>query len=176
MVAKVIWDTVIYWAFPGLLYFHDKIRTLSESPQTVANLYRCWNIHNRVQAFFREWHALDQPVASDTFADPYSLLDFLVDLHTGMAAGLPDDELEVQFAKNTRLLEQLAGQLVSVVSAELSSRSEDEATRKQILSWQNEPFLTELIEIYREEDRVNPIDSKWIILGHQQQEKLEVAG
>jgi hypothetical protein len=63
-----------------------------------------------------------------------------------------------------------------VVSAELSSRSEDEATRKQILSWQNEPFLTELIEIYREEDRVNPIDSKWIILGHQQQEKLEVAG
>ncbi|HEY7416577.1 MAG TPA: tryptophan 7-halogenase, partial [Ktedonobacteraceae bacterium] len=167
MVAKVIWDTVIYWAFPGLLYFHDKIRTLSDSPQTVANLYRCWNIHDRVQAFFREWHAIDQPVASDTFADPYSLLDFLVDLHTGMAAGLPDDELELQFATNTRLLEQLAGQLVSVVIDELSQCSGEEAVRNQIQNWQNEPLLAELIAIYREEDKGNPIDSKWVILGHQ---------
>jgi hypothetical protein len=174
MVAKVIWDTVIYWAFPGLLYFHNKIRTLADSPQTVINLYRCWNIHNRVQAFFREWHTIDQPVASDTFADPYSLLDFLVDLHTGMAAGLPDDELELQFAKNTRLLEQLAGQLVSVVIEELSDRADEPTVRNQIQSWCDEPFLTELIEIYREEDKVNPINSKWIILGQQSKDKQEV--
>jgi len=173
MVAKVIWDTIIYWAFPGLLYFHDKIRVLSESPLTVANLYRCWNLHNRVQAFFREWHALDQPEASDTFADPYSLLDFLVDLHTGMAAGLADDELEAQFARNARLLEQLAGQLVSVVIAELAERSENEAVRDQIQRWQAEPFLAELVEIYRDEDKVNSIDSSWITLGHQSKDKQE---
>jgi flavin-dependent dehydrogenase len=176
MVAKVIWDTVIYWAFPGLLYFHDKIRTLSENPLTVANLYRCWNIHSRVQAFFREWHAIDQPVASDTFADPYSLLDFLVDLHTGMAAGLPDAELEAQFARNTRLLEQLAGQLVSVVIESLLDRVDEEPVARQIQNWQQEAFLAELMEIYYEDDRVNPIDSRWVVLGYQQQEKQEVAG
>lgn len=175
MVAKVIWDTVIYWAFPGLLYFHDKIRTLSENPATTANLYRCWNLHNRVQAFFREWHALDQPAASDTFADPYSLLDFLVDLHTGMAAGLPDAELEAQFARNARLLEQLAGQLVSTVIAELAERTEEDIQR-QIQSWQSEPFLMELIALYQEDDKVNPIDSSWITLGHQRRERQEVAG
>lgn len=175
MVAKVIWDTIIYWAFPGLLYFHDKIRMLSESPLTVANLYRCWNLHNRVQAFFREWHELDQPVASDTFADPYSLLDFLVDLHTGMAAGLPDAELEIQFARNARLLEQLAGQLVSVVTAELSRQPESEAIQKQIELWQTEPFLVELVEIYQAEQQTNPIDSSWITLGQQSKDKQEVA-
>ena len=109
MVAKVIWDTIIYWAFPGLLYFHDKLRKLSESPAVFGDIYRCWNLHTRVQAFFREWHAIDNPPAVNTFADPYSLLELLVDLHTGMAAGLPDAELEAQFSKNTRLLEQLAG-------------------------------------------------------------------
>ncbi len=176
MVAKVIWDTVIYWAFPGLLYFHDKIRTLSETPLTVANLYRCWNLHSRVQAFFREWHAIDQPAASDTFADPYSLLDFLVDLHTGMAAGLPDAELEAQFAKNTRLLEQLAGQLVSVVIETLAERINEEAVARQIKSWQEEPFLAEVVEIYEEENKTNPIDSKWVILGYQQPEKQEIVG
>ncbi len=175
MVAKVIWDTVIYWAFPGLLYFHDKIRNLSESPSIVANLYRCWNLHARVQAFFREWHAIDQPVASDTFADPYSLLDFLVDLHTGMAAGLSDAELEAQFAKNTRLLEQIAGQLVSVVIEELSDRTQNEVVQKQLQSWQSEPLLAELIKIYQEEAKTNPIDRSWITLGHQHREKQEVA-
>ncbi|MBV9689304.1 MAG: tryptophan 7-halogenase [Ktedonobacteraceae bacterium] len=176
MVAKVIWDTVIYWAFPGLLYFHDKIRSLSDSPTTFVNLYRCWNLHTRVQAFFREWHVIDQPAAHDTFADPYSLLDFLVDLHTGMAAGLPDAELEAQFAKNARLLEQLAGQLVSTVIEELIERREDEAIQSQIQRWQTEPFLTELMEIYQEEHKVNPIDSSWITLGHQDRERQEVAG
>jgi flavin-dependent dehydrogenase len=177
MVAKVIWDTVIYWAFPGLLYFHDKIRTLAEHPLTVANLYRCWNIHNRVQAFFREWHSIDQPAASDTFADPYSLLEFLVDLHNGMAAGLPDDELEAQFARNTRLLEQLAGQLVSVVSAMLAGRQDEEAVASQMGSWREDAMLSDLVEIYEQEEQVNPIDSKWVILGYQQQqEKQEVAG
>jgi 2-polyprenyl-6-methoxyphenol hydroxylase-like FAD-dependent oxidoreductase len=175
MVAKVIWDTVIYWAFPGLLYFHDKFRNLAESPGAAVNLYRCWNVHNRVQVFFREWHALDQPAASNTFADPYSLLDFLVDLHTGMAAGLPDEELEVQFATNARLLEQLAGQLASVVSTTLAHRCEDQAIQSQIQQWQADPFLTELIEIYQQEDKVHPIDSSWIALGYQSPKIQEVA-
>jgi 2-polyprenyl-6-methoxyphenol hydroxylase-like FAD-dependent oxidoreductase len=174
MVAKVIWDTVIYWAFPGLLYFHDKIRTLSESPMTTANLYRCWNLHIRIQEFFREWHAIDQPIASDTFADPYSLLDFLVDLHTGMAAGLSDAELEAQFTTNARLLEQLAGQLVSIVIAELADHTEDEVIQAQIRRWQTEPFLMELIALYQEDDAVNPIDSRWITLGHQRRERQEI--
>jgi 2-polyprenyl-6-methoxyphenol hydroxylase-like FAD-dependent oxidoreductase len=175
MVAKVVWDTVIYWAFPGLLYFHDKIRKLSDSPNTVANLYRCWNIHSRVQAFFREWHAIDQPIVTNVFADPYSLLDFLVDLHNGMAAGLSDAELEAQFARNTRLLEQLAGQLASVVIEELAKYSENEAVQSQLQKWQADPFLTELIALYQEEDKVNPIDRRWITLGQQLWKGQEVA-
>jgi flavin-dependent dehydrogenase len=175
MVAKVIWDTVIYWAFPGLLYFHDKIRRLAESPEVVVNLYRCWNVHIRVQEFFREWHAIDQPVASDVFADPYSLLDFLVDLHVGMAAGLPDDELAQQFAINTRLLEQLAGQLASVVIEELSKDTPEETVTRQIARWQEDALLVELMDIYEEEHRLNPIDKRWIVLGYQQPEPQEIA-
>jgi hypothetical protein len=176
MVAKVIWDTVIYWAFPGLLYFHDKLRRLGESSGALANLYRCWNLHNRVQQFFREWHSIDQPDASDTFADPYSLLDFLVDLHNGMAAGLPDDELEEQFATNARLLEHLAGQLMSVVIEKHRDHLENEAVRQQIQKWQQEPFIDELISIYQKEQEINPIDNSWITLGYQnEREKQEIA-
>ena len=169
MVAKVIWDTIIYWAFPGLLYFHDKLRNLSESPGVFADIYRCWNLHTRVQAFFREWHAIDQRPTGATFADPYSLMEFLVDLHNGMAAGLSDPELEAQFAKNVRLLEQLAGQLVSVVIERVAQLPPSAAIQSQIQRWQDEPLIADLIAIYREQDKLNPIDSSWITLGERQE-------
>ena len=175
MVAKVIWDTIIYWACPGLLFFHDKLRRLSESPGAAGNLYRCWHLHSRVQAFFREWHAIDNPAASDAFADPYSLLDFLVDLHTGMDAKLPDDELEVQFTANVRLLEQVAGQLVSTVIERCSDRLDEPAVRSQLQHWQDEPVLAELMAIYQQEQQIKPIDSSWITLGYQHRKKQEIA-
>jgi len=133
-------------------------------------------LHSRVQQFFREWHTIDQPGASDTFADPYSLLDFLVDLHTGMAANLSDDELEEQFAINVRLLEHLAGQLVTTVIAKHKDQLENEAAQQQIQKWQKEPLIAELLSIHQEEQKINPIDSSWITLGYQnEREKQEVS-
>lgn len=167
MVAKVIWDTIIYWAVPGLLFFHDKFRRLADSPRAFANLQRSWLLHARVQQFLREWHGVDNEPASDTFADPYSLLEFIVDLHNGMAAGLPDDELEDQFAENVLLLEQVAGQLVSTVVDRLASRGTDGAARAQIAAWQSDDLLKEAVERFHGDDLIKPIDSAWITLGSQ---------
>ncbi|NJO81461.1 MAG: NAD(P)-binding protein [Blastochloris sp.] len=175
MVAKVIWDTVIYWAFPGLLYFHNTFCNLSENPGVFANVYTCWNLHARIQTFFREWHAIHQPSEYDTFADPYSLLDLLRELHLGMAAELSPSDLAIQFAKNTRLLEQMAGQLVNTVIETLSHYPSNQPIQNQIQRWQEDAFLTELITIYQQEDPLNPIDKRWITLGSQNQEYEEVA-
>jgi flavin-dependent dehydrogenase len=165
MVAKVIWDTIIYWAVPGLLFFHDKFRRLGDSPRAFANLQRTWLLHSRVQQFLREWHGVDNEPASDTFADPYSLLEFIVDLHNGMAAGLPDDELEDQFAANVVLLGHVAGQLVSTVIDRLARREADAAAQAQIEAWRSDDLLKEVVERFRECDALNPIDSAWITLG-----------
>jgi flavin-dependent dehydrogenase len=165
MVAKVIWDTIIYWAVPGLLFFHDKFRRLGDSPRAFGNLYRTWMLHTRVQQFLREWHSVDNEPASDAFADPYSLLEFIVDLHNGMAAGLPDDELEDQFTANVVLLEQVAGQLVSTVIDRLGRRVADEAAQAQVDKWRSDDLLQEVVERFHEYDPINPIDSAWITLG-----------
>ena len=175
MVAKIIWDTAFYWGVFGLLYFHDKFRGIAESPGVAANLSRIALVSNRVQAFFREWHAMDQSATSNMFVDLYSPLDFMVKLHTGMAAGLSHAELEAQFAANVRLFERLAGQMVSTVIAAHVDNPENEAILKQIQRWQTEPFLAELIARYRRESKTNPIDSSWIALGHQSQERQEAA-
>src|SRR6185503_14133880 len=84
MVTKIIWDTAFYWGVFGLLYFHDTFRNIADSPSVAANLSRIAQLSNRVQAFFREWHAVDRPIVSDAFVDLYAPLDFMVRLHTGM--------------------------------------------------------------------------------------------
>ena len=92
-----------------------------------------------------------------------------------MAAGLPDDELEAQFAINVRLLEQLAGQLVSTVIAAHADHLEDEAIQSQIQRWQVDPFLSNLISTYRRDSKANPINSSWINLAYQSRSGQEIA-
>ncbi len=175
MVAKIIWDTAFYWGVFGLLYFHDKFRGIADSPGVAATLSRVAVLSNRVQAFFREWYTIAQPVASDTFVDLYSPFDFMQKLHTGMAAGLSHSELEAQFAANVRQFEQLAGQMVSTVIETHADQLQDETILSQIQRWQTDPYLVELVARYRRESRTNPINSGWITLGRQSHERLEVS-
>ncbi|MEO7019920.1 MAG: tryptophan 7-halogenase [Ktedonobacteraceae bacterium] len=174
MAAKVLWDTAVYWAIPGLLYFHDKFRRLEAYPGIVTNLARFPILSDHVQAFYRAWYAIDQPVASNTMIRYYDF-DFMAKLQIGMTAGLSDAEFEVQFAANVNFLERLAGRLVSTVIESYAACTENEAIQRQIHIWQADPFLNTLIDIYAREEETSPIDSGWITLGHREREKQEVA-
>jgi putative halogenase protein len=164
MVAKAIWDTIIYWAVPGLLHFQGAYPHLADAPALQTGLYRTWEIHTRVQQFLREWDALDGTEAQDAFADPYSLMDFLVDLHTGMAADLSNTQLETQLGHNVELLEHVAGQLFAVVIATILECTDSEAVA-QVAAWQSDPEVQYLIERYHEFDSDDPLDPSWISLG-----------
>jgi flavin-dependent dehydrogenase len=174
MAAKVIWDTAVYWAVLGLLYFHDKIRHLGDCPAIVVNLARFSVLSNNVQAFFREWHSIAQTKSVEAFIKYYDY-DFMTRLQIGMTAGLSDAELEAQFAANIRFLEQLAGQLVSTVIATYTDCTDDEVISHQIQEWQANTALIELINVYQQEEKMNPIgNSSWITLGYQSQERQEI--
>jgi hypothetical protein len=175
MVTKIIWDTAFYWGVFGLLYFHDAFCNIADSPNVAANLSRIATLSNRVQVFFREWHAIDQPDISDQFVDLYSPLDFMVKLHTGMAAELSTAELDAQFAANVHLFERLAGQIVSIVVEAYADHPEQEAAMNQIQRWQTDPYLANLIALYQRESRSNPITSSWIAIKYQHQEREKVA-
>jgi hypothetical protein len=172
MAAKVIWDTAVYWAIPGLLYFHDMLCRLAEFPSIVTNLARFSVLTARVQTFFREWYAISAPEASDAFIRYYDF-DFMTRLQIGMTAGLADSELENQFAANVCFLERLAGQLAAVV-IESYAGTQDEAICQQLQRWQTEPSLAELITAYRQTETTDPINSRWITLGRPHWQKQEV--
>ena len=83
MVAKVIWDTMVYWAVPGLLFFSEKLPRLGESPAAMANLFRAWKLHTNVQKFVREWLAVDNAPAEGVSARSLLAVAFAVRIARG---------------------------------------------------------------------------------------------
>jgi flavin-dependent dehydrogenase len=174
MVAKIIWDTALYWAVPGLLYFHNLYRCIVERPALIFGLAHLSALSEHIQAFFRDWLALSTPEDADAFIGYYDV-DFMLRLHLGMATSLADAALEQQYQRNIRFLEQLAGQLVSVVLDQVAHTLPDSAAQRQIRAWQGDPFLANLLAIYQQDSQTNPLNSGWITLGRQLafQEKAE---
>jgi hypothetical protein len=172
MLAKVVWDTAVYWAVPGLLYFHDMIRRLAEFPGVVVSMARFSGVAEHTQRFFREWHAVDTSTGpdSDAFVGFYDV-DFMAGLHIGMTAGLPDAELVATLADNVGFVEQLSGQMVATVLAECSA-STDERVLGQVRRWQADGALMDLVAAYERAREDRPTSDGWITLGRARQEAL----
>ena len=161
MSAKIIWDVALYWGFVGLLYMNGRFVSVADDPAVVPYLDGLIALSNRVQRFFREWAAVESGTSAVPFVDLYSPLNFMVALHTAMMGASPN--FAEQFDANTRLLRQLAGQLVETVLAEKSSLFGDDDVMQQVQAWQRESLLHELRSTYRQEQSRHPISSDWIV-------------
>lgn len=161
MSAKVVWDFAFYWGFIGLLYVNGRFVSLADDPEFVPHLEGIITLSNRVQRFFREWAAVEHASSAVPFVDLYSPLNFMVTLHTAMIGISPN--FAEQFDANTRLLRQLAGQLVETVVAEKSSMFTDDVAMRQVQAWQRDSLLQELRTTYRSEQASNPVSGDWIV-------------
>ena len=85
----------------------------------------------------------------------------MVALHAAMMQTSPN--FAEQFDVNTRLLRQLAGQLVETVLAEKSSMFGEDDVMQQVQAWQRESLLHELRSTYRQEQSSRPISGDWIV-------------
>jgi hypothetical protein len=175
MIAKVIWDTAVYWGIPGLLYFHDTFRRVVDSPEILMSLLRFSILSEHVQGFLRDWLAISPLEASDTFIRYYDF-DFMGRLQIGMTAHLPEAELVAQLVENVHFLERLGGQLASTVIDIFSQPSATPAIQSRVQRWKDDPFLQNLIQVYQLEEQEHPINGGWITLGRQKREPQEIVG
>lgn len=164
MIAKVIWDTAVYWAVPGLLYFHDALKDLIDLPAVVASLARFSVASKQVQEFFRRWGQLDIGPGDKKFVSFYDF-DFMARLQRGMTAGLDRASLQVQFEANVQFVEQLSGQLVATVIGELESDPDDPRKAAQVARWRADPILMSLVDVFEtDREHHHPVDDGWITL------------
>ncbi len=86
-------------------------------------------------------------------------------LHGGMADELSTAQFAERFSANTRLFEQLAGQLISTVIDTHGDRYSDDHAVAQIQAWQRDPLIGELVAAYRRDRHRNPTSDGWLVLG-----------
>lgn len=164
MLCKIVWDTAVYWAVPGFLYFQDKWPHLADLPDLLANLARFSVTSKEVQRFFREWGAVDtEPRDQSAFVRFYDF-DFMPRLHVGMTASLGDAELQQQFEANVRFIDQLSGQLVATVLGEFEAEPDSLAKKQQAQKWRADNVLMSLIDVYEAEQQASPVNDAWITL------------
>ncbi|WP_328993721.1 FAD-dependent oxidoreductase [Kribbella sp. NBC_01245] len=164
MTCKVVWDTAVYWAVPGLLYFQDKWRVLADHPGLLEGLAGFGTTSKEVQRFFREWGAVDEePPDQAPFVRFYDF-GFMPRLHLGMTADLSDTDMQERFDANVRFIDQLSGQLIATVLAEFEADPDHAAKQEQAQRWRKDEVLMSLVEVYEAEQPANPVDDHWITL------------
>jgi hypothetical protein len=72
-------------------------------------------------------------------------------------------DFTAQFDTNTRLLRQVAGQLVESVILENCGRFSEDDVLRQVQAWQRDSLLRELRSIYRHEQAINPLSQDWLL-------------
>ncbi|MCI0393834.1 MAG: FAD-dependent monooxygenase [Chloroflexi bacterium] len=110
MLAKVLWDSGIYWGYFGALFFHNKLCDLEFMRSIKDQIQRVMDLTIRLQAFFREWAGLAPQEWHNKTID-WSSVDFLYRFHWTMGQGLDDEALKAHLTGNLALLERVIAEM-----------------------------------------------------------------
>ncbi|MDN5898487.1 MAG: NAD(P)/FAD-dependent oxidoreductase [Brachybacterium sp.] len=160
MSAKIIWDITVYWAVPSLLFHHSQFTELIDRPQIVSQLARLTLLTEPIQNFFRQWSLVEATGHRDDFVGFYDF-DFMSDLHQAMGNGTDQPGLVAQLRANLDLLEALAAELVSDVSAELAGSTHPAAVA-QASKWGKDKALNRIAT--RRDQYADPSVNNWLRL------------
>ncbi|MDG1873639.1 MAG: tryptophan 7-halogenase [Mariniblastus sp.] len=119
MSIKFVWDYAVYWGFPALLYFNDKltdagfIQSLSRGVEDIRDM------NLKMQEFFRNWFEADPEVnAAPAFVDQ-SNIEIMTRLNRELTESLSDADLRQRFADNVDLIRDLMFEITSRVRESL---------------------------------------------------------
>ena len=106
MSVKMAFDFSTYWGSLAMRFFRRKWTDLEWLGSAGEIQARSFGLLPRVQALFREWHALDNRERRDAFFSNRSFTA-LWDRHLELHDEVDDDELRERFLQNTLYLEAL---------------------------------------------------------------------
>jgi hypothetical protein len=107
MALKFVWDYAVYWGFPALLYFNQKLTDVSFIQSLATGIEEIREMNLKMQDFFREWHEADPNVnATAAFVDQ-SEIEIMTRLNRELKERLPDDQLRERFETNVVLIRDL---------------------------------------------------------------------
>ena len=137
MAIKFVWDYAVYWGFPALLYFNDKLTDAGFIQSLSRGVEEIRDMNLNMQDFFRDWYRADPEVnAVPAFVDQ-SNIEVMTRLNQELTERLDDEALRKRFESNVDLIRDLMLEITSRVRGsltEIETRISHEPAREQRLA------------------------------------------
>ena len=117
MALKFVWDYAVYWGFPALLYFNEKLTDVSFIQSLSKGVGEIRDMNLKMQEFFRSWHEADPHVNAPAAFVDQSNIEIMTRLNRELKEKLPDDELKDRFKNNVDLIRNLMYEITRRVRA-----------------------------------------------------------
>jgi flavin-dependent dehydrogenase len=114
---KVIWDYSYYWGVLCQLVFQHRLDDASLYADLAAELAAAQALNERMQGFFRRWHAHSAKRNPSVMLDQQDL-PWFADMNATLHDQLDDKSLRTRLRQNVTLLEGLAATIVERASAD----------------------------------------------------------
>ena len=115
MALKFVWDYAVYWGFPALLYFNDKLTDVGFIQSLAKGVEEIRDMNLKMQQFFRDWYVVDPTVnANSAFVDQ-SEIEIMTRLNAELCEKLDDKQLKNRFQNNVGTIRDLMNEMISRV-------------------------------------------------------------
>lgn len=107
MALKFVWDYAVYWGFPALLYFNEKLTDVGFIQQLSSGIEDIRDMNLKMQQFFRDWYQMDPEVNADAAFVDQSQIEIMTRLNAELREKIGDPALRKRFATNVELIRDL---------------------------------------------------------------------
>lgn len=129
MALKFVWDYAVYWGFPALLYFNEKLTEVSFIQSQAKGVEEIRDMNLKMQQFFRNWYEADPTVNAESAFVDQSQIEIMTRLNAELKEKLDDAALKNRFQNNVSLIRDLMHEIVARVRRQQPQIKTDIPTR-----------------------------------------------
>lgn len=107
MALKFVWDYAVYWGFPALLYFNNKLTDVGFIQSQAKGVEEIRDMNLKMQEFFRNWFLVDPHVNAPAAFVNQSDIGIMTRLNAELREKLDDAALKQRFQDNVNLIRDL---------------------------------------------------------------------
>ena len=115
MALKFVWDYAIYWGFPALLYFNDKLTDVSFIQSLSKGIEEMRDMNLKMQEFFRAWYEIEKTGHSDPAFVDQNEIDVMTRMNKELVEKMDGPDLRKRFFGNVDICRNLMGEMIERV-------------------------------------------------------------
>lgn len=115
MALKFVWDYAIYWGFPALLYFNDKLTDISFIQSLSKGIEEMRDMNLKMQEFFRAWYEIEKTGHFDPAFVDQNEIEVMTRMNRELKEKMDGADLRNRFFGNVDICRNLMGEIIGRV-------------------------------------------------------------